>query len=222
VRKYALSIRVIPESFYFFLRGSGGVPMDVIFDLALALLLFVTIILTVILTKRFSNPWVNRKVIHLSSVPAVVSYMYLFTEPYIFFSFALFFTLMLLIPHLKKREMSWFQLKENYGEVYYTVSFAALSLLLWDFDRILAGLSMLFMAVGDSVTGLVRSRILKERGKHVSGSIAMFIVCSIMGYYLYGAKGLLLSAVATLAEYQPWLDDNIAVPLVTALTGILI
>ncbi|RSN71885.1 hypothetical protein [Candidatus Methanodesulfokora washburnensis] len=196
--------------------------MDILFDLMLALFLFVIIILTVMLTKKFSNPWVNRKIIHLSSVPAVISYMYLFTEPYIFFSFAIFFTIMLLIPHLKNRELSWFQLKKNYGEVYYTASFAALSLILWNVDRILAGLSMLFMAVGDSATGLVRSRILKERGKHISGSIAMFIICSAIGYYFYGVKGLLLSAIATLAEYQPWVDDNISVPLLTALTGILI
>lgn len=196
--------------------------MDILFDLMLALFLFVIIILTVMLTRRLGNPWVNRKIIHLSSVPAVISYMYIFTEPYIFFSFAVLFTVVLLIPHIKKREMSWFQLRNNYGEVYYTASFAVLCLVLWNIDRILAGLSMLFMAVGDSVTGLVRSRILKERAKHVSGSIAMFIVCSAMGYYFYGLKGLILSAIATLAEYQPWVDDNISVPLLTALSGILI
>ncbi|MGB9630536.1 MAG: hypothetical protein ACP5KE_02495 [Candidatus Methanodesulfokora sp.] len=196
--------------------------MNILFDLMLALVLFIIIIFTVMLTRKFSNPWVNRKIIHLSSVPAVISYMYIFTEPYVFFLFSVFFTIMLIIPHIKNREMGWFQLKKNYGEVYYTASFAALSLLLWGLDRILAGLSMLFMAVGDSATGLVRSRILKERGKHISGSIAMFILCSAIGYYFYGIKGVLLSVVATLAEYQPWVDDNISVPLLTALTGILI
>jgi len=77
------------------------------------------------------------------------------------------------------------------------------------------------LALGDSLRESARED-QKERGKHISGSIAMFIICSAIGYYFYGVKGLLLSAIATLAEYQPWVDDNISVPLLTALTGILI
>ncbi len=191
-------------------------------DLLLGFVLFAVILLAVFVTKRFKNPWVNRKIIHLSSVPAVLAYMFVFKEPYVFFGFGVFFTIMLTIPHIRNREFGWFQLKRNYGEVFYTLSFSVLAIAMWDVNRILAGISMLFMAVGDSVTGLIRSRFLKERAKHISGSIAMLLVCLIIGYYFMQLQGILLAVLATIAEYQPWIDDNLSVPLVTALTGLLL
>ena len=60
----------------------------------------------------------NRKIIHLSSVPAVAFYMYIFKEPYVFLFFAIIFTIMLFVKHVKNDLSEWFQLKDNYGEVF--------------------------------------------------------------------------------------------------------
>ena len=191
-------------------------------DLVLGFILFAFILSVVFITKKFRNPWVNRKIIHLSSAPAALAYMFVFKEPYVFFGLSILFTIMLIIPHIRKREFDWFQLRRNYGEVFYTLSFSVLAITMWNVSRILAGVSMLFMAIGDSVTGLVRSRFLKERAKHISGSIAMLIVCSVIGYYFMQIRGILLAVLATIAEYQPWVDDNLSIPLVTALAGLLL
>ncbi|MGQ9515141.1 MAG: hypothetical protein ACUVTL_08875 [Thermoproteota archaeon] len=118
--------------------------------------------------------------------------------------------------------MGWFQVKNNLGEVFYTLSFAILSLLLWETNRTLAGTAMLFMSVGDSITGIIRSRFVKERKKHWSGSLGMLITCSFIGSIMFGLDGLILSFVATLAEFQPWIDDNLMVPFTTTLVNFLI
>ena len=190
-------------------------------DLVLGILLFLVIMATVYITRRFSNVWVNRKIIHLSSVPAILAYMYVFHEPYVFFSFAILFSIALTVPHIQNREYSWFQIKNNFGEIFYCLSFAILSILFWNISKILAGVAMLFTAIGDSVTGLVRSRFMRERGKHWTGIFAMFISCSLIGLVFLGALGVLLSVIATLAEVQPWIDDNLSIPFSTALLGLL-
>jgi len=197
-------------------------PADIASDIPLALLLFGFILSTVFITKKMKNVWVNRKLIHLSSSPAVLIYMYVFKEPYVFFSFAMAFTLALFIPHLRSKELNWFQVERNFGEVLYTLSFAVLSISLWDTNRVLAGTAMLFMSVGDSVTGVIRSRFIAERSKHWTGTLGMLLTCILIGVTLLGAKGIVLSAVATLAEYQPWIDDNLTVPFMTTLTSLLI
>lgn len=191
-------------------------------DFTIALILFSIIIATVLLTKKRPNIWINRKMIHLSVVPAVLCYMFIFKEPYIFFIFAVFFVIFLILPHAKSKELSWFQEKKNYGEVFFCLSFALLAIPCWENCRILAGVAMLFMAVGDSVTGIVRSRFLKNRGKHWSGSIAMLITCLLIGALFMSYKGIVLSIAATLLEYQPWIDDNLTVPLLTVLLGIIL
>jgi len=197
-------------------------PADIASDIPLALLLFGFILSTVFITKKMKNVWVNRKLIHLSSSPAVLVYMYVFKEPYIFFSFATAFTLALFIPHLRSRELNWFQVKRNFGEVLYTLSFAVLSISLWETNRILAGTAMLFMSVGDSVTGMIRARFVTERSKHWTGTLGMLLTCILIGVTLLGAKGIVLSTVATIAEYQPWIDDNVTVPFVTTIASLLI
>ena len=197
-------------------------PADIISDMPLALVLFGFILSIVLITKKMKNVWINRKLIHLSSSPAVLVYMFVFKEPYVFFAFAIAFTLVLFIPHLRSKELNWFQVKRNFGEVLYTLSFAVLSISLWETNRVLAGTAMLFMSVGDSVTGMIRSRYVNERSKHWTGTVGMLLTCIFIGVTLLGMKGIVLSTVATLAEYQPWIDDNITVPFMTTLISLLI
>jgi len=197
-------------------------PTDIISDIPLALILFGLIMSAVFFTRKMKNVWINRKLIHLSSSPAVLVYTFIFKEPYVFLFFAISFTLMLIIPHLRSQEMTWFQVKSNFGEVFYALSFSVLSLALWDTNRILAGTAMLFMSIGDSVTGMIRSRFVTERKKHWSGTLGMLITCIMIGFTMLGMKGLVLSTVATLAEYQPWIDDNVAIPFFTTLVSLVL
>jgi len=196
-------------------------PTDILWDLPITLILFGIIMFTVFLTKRLRNVWVNRKFIHLSSAPAVLAYMYVLKEPYIFFSFAVFFTLLLLVPHLKSKELNWFQVEHNFGEVFYCISFGALSIAFWNLDKVLAGVVMLFMAVGDSVTGMIRSRFVNERKKHWTGTLGMFLTCSAIGFSTFGIRGIMYALVATVSEHQPWVDDNLSVHLITALASFI-
>ena len=195
---------------------------DFILDWIYAIILFAFIIFVVDFVKRFENVWINRKLIHLSSVPAVVFYMYIFKTPYPYIFFSILFTILLYLKHIRNDLSKWFQVEGNYGEVFYTISYGFISAIFWSIDRILGGLIMLFMAVGDSITGIVRSRFVDRWQKHWTGSLAMLVVSVLMGYILYGLWGVLLGFIATLFEVQPYLDDNLAIPIATGLTALVI
>lgn len=197
-------------------------PLDFILDWVYAIILFAFIIFVIDFVKRFGNVWVNRKLIHLSSVPAVIFYMYIFKTPYPYIFFSIFFTILLYLKHVRNDLSGWFQVEGNYGEVFFTLSYGFISAIFWGIDRVLGGLIMLFMAVGDSITGIVRSRFVDKWQKHWTGSLAMLIASVLMGYILYGLWGVLLGFIATIFEAQPYLDDNLAVPLASGLTALAI
>jgi len=84
----------------------------------------------------------------------------------------------------------------------------------WLGDPWLAVVPILFMAWGDMLTGIVRSRIYGKEVKGNLGSVAMITVCLVVSYffkpYWIGAVG---AVVATLVErFTPlsrgWIDDN--------------
>jgi len=197
-------------------------PLDFILDWVYAIILFAFIIFVIDFVKRFGNVWVNRKLIHLSSVPAVIFYMYIFKTPYPYIFFSIFFTILLYLKHVRNDLSGWFQVEGNYGEVFFTLSYGFISAIFWGINRVLGGLIMLFMAVGDSITGIVRSRFVDRWQKHWTGSLAMLIASVLMGYILYGLWGVLLGFIATIFEAQPYLDDNLAVPLASGLTALAI
>ena len=95
---YSLSVDISPMTLFlaniikkiFRLPSMDEIFMEFFTDSLMAVLLFILILSTVIMTRRFKNIWVNRKLIHLSVTPAVLSYMYLFKEPYVFFLFGIF------------------------------------------------------------------------------------------------------------------------------------
>lgn len=84
--------------------------------------------------------------------------------------------------------------------------------------------SLLFMAWGDGVTGLVRARIYHRPVKGLWGSLTMFIVCVMIGLALIRPAwiGAVVAAVAVVAERVfgeagviKWADDNWAVALLS-------
>jgi phytol kinase len=84
--------------------------------------------------------------------------------------------------------------------------------------------SLLFMAWGDGVTGLVRSQVYHQPVKGLWGSLAMLIVClSIAWIFIFPFWiGLVASFAAVLTEWAfgeqgiiKWGDDNWAIPVVS-------
>ena len=109
---------------------------------------------------------------------------------------------------------------------------------LWLNQPLPAVASLLFMAWGDGITGLVRGRVYHRQVKGLWGSLAMLLVCLAISWVLIKPLwiGVIASVAATVTEWSfgdsgrlKWADDNLAVPLVSlgiilglmALTGVL-
>ncbi len=175
--------------------------------------------------------WVNRKLIHFSTVPAVLAYLYLFKTPVVWFLASLALTLVTLYPHLRNKEFSWFQIRHNYGEVYFCLMYMLLGTLFFYTARWLAAMAMLFLAVGDGVTGITRFYVLRRHReaieayeastprvrrlcKSFAGTLAFILSGLVIGYAFLGVLGGAVAVAAAAAEKQPYIDDNIAIPLV--------
>jgi len=176
---------------------------------------FIILYLSRKVNERFGK-YVARKTIHLLS--AGVS---LILCPFLFSS--LLFPILLagltivltVLGHIKNL-WDWFQERENYADVYFTVACTLLLALFWNYNVWIGILSSLFMAWGDGVTGLIRYVVYKRRTKGVWGNIAMFTLCASLGYFLLGNVGLIGGAFSSLVEKFEKIDDNISVPLGSA------
>ena len=104
----------------------------------------------------------------------------------------------------------------TYAEVSYALAGAASFAIGWGIfnDRWLALAPVLFMAWGDSATGIVRSIVVRREEKHWSGSVACLAVCSLIALLIQPFWiGLAGAVVATAVERwtglaRGWIDDN--------------
>lgn len=113
--------------------------------------------------------------------------------------------------------MYWFQIKENRYEVHFAIAYGLILLVGVMLGNLLIGLiPILFMSFGDSATGLIRAITQKRHVKSWEGSVAMFLICSIIGFLFFGIYGIIVGLIATIIEKIPKLDDNVTVPIVTA------
>jgi phytol kinase len=103
---------------------------------------------------------------------------------------------------------------------------------LWLDQPAVAVASLLFMAWGDGVTGLVRSQVYHRPVKGLWGSLAMLIVCLVISWIFIKPFwiGAAASVAAVITEWAfgdygffKWADDNWAVPLVSlgAILGLM-
>ncbi|MGC8661753.1 MAG: dolichol kinase [Nitrososphaeria archaeon] len=163
-----------------------------------------------------SGAYFGRKVIHLLAGGVVAILLpYLFHEPILPLIMAMLLSLFLYLPHRTGKLMYWFQDPNNEYEVHFTIMWGLAVFFLWFIDSTfwLAVIPILFMAWGDGVTGIVRNFKYKKRVKGWEGSVAMLIVSVPIGMR-FGWAGILAAILATLAEKQKYIDDNITVPLV--------
>ncbi|MGC9107893.1 MAG: dolichol kinase [Infirmifilum sp.] len=177
----------------------------------------------------------SRKVIHIlaGGVVALVVALYpLFSTPALPFALGLLLALLTYIPHKTGKLMYWFQDPDNIYEVDFCIMWAIFITLGWfagnqlgyNHPFLFGALPLLFMAVGDGVTGIIRNALFKRRIKHWSGNLAMFIVSAAMAIALnFGLSGVLSALAASFIERVEYiggvrLDDNITVPIVSFTT----
>ena len=174
----------------------------------------------------------SRKVIHIlaGGIVALVIALYpIFSTPILPFLLGLVLALLTYLPHKTGKLMYWFQDPDNIYEVDFCIMWAIFITLGWFAGRqlgynspfLFGTLPLLFMAVGDGVTGIVRNALFKRRIKHWSGNLAMFVVSTLMAVILgFGLSGVLSALAASFIERVEYigrirLDDNITVPIVS-------
>ena len=114
----------------------------------------------------------------------------------------------------------WFQVRRNYADVYFTVACTALLVVFWNYNVWIGVLSALFLAWGDGLTGIVRKLVYGKRNKGLWGTVAMFAVCTALAYFMNGRVGyvaFVAAAFASLAEKFDQIDDNISIPVGSAI-----
>jgi phytol kinase len=159
----------------------------------------------------------NRKIIHILAGGVVAMLV-----PFIFKTFTPILALVSVLavgnylPHRLKRLNYWYQVEENMYEVHFVIMWGLVMGLGFLLDNVMmAVLPILFMSVGDGVTGIVRNALFRRRTKSWWGNLAMAAFCIPAGFMLQGVFGGLAGALASVVEkfeFGP-IDDNITVPL---------
>ncbi|ALM74406.1 diacylglycerol/polyprenol kinase family protein [Thermococcus barophilus] len=183
-------------------------------------------VLAILFTKYLGDEyaWINRKIIHFSSVPAILFFREGLVTGKELAAVVMLFAFGQLLTHLMNKELSWYQIKNNYGEVFYCIMFSAMALFM---DVNYASAIMLVMAVSDGITGVLRFYYFKKNGfnvklrKHWIGSVGYIVSAVIIAFLILPQLNFLMkiawSIILMLAEYQKVIDDNVAVPVVAVL-----
>ena len=213
--------------------------MKIIEEVVAATILFLWVIFVVTILTRKLYDWMktcglednvsiyyNRKIIHIfaGGVYAVLV-PFVFTTFFFPFIMSILLTIFTYIPHKIKKIMYWFQTEENMYEVSFTIMWGTIITLGWflsNGDFLIGVLPVLFMSIGDAVTGLVRNFLYRKRTKSWWGNIVMAIICIPIGSIL-GLLGIFAAVVVSIIEHYEFhpIDDNITVPLVSFILLIL-
>ena len=163
--------------------------------------------------------YIGRKIVHLFGGGITALLIPVFYEGYyVLVTISAFGLAIYLLLRRKYGLMYWFQIKENRYEVHFALAYGTILLIGVLLGNLWIGLiPLLFMSFGDSATGLVRAVTQKRHVKSWEGSLAMFLICSIIGFLSIGIYGVVVGSIATLVEKIPEIDDNITVPMITAL-----
>ncbi len=159
--------------------------------------------------------YIGRKIVHILCGGITALFIPLFYEGYyelvIGSAFGLAFYLLF---RRRYKLMFWFQIKENMYEVHFAFAYGIILLCSILLQNLLIGLiPLFFMSFGDSATGLIRAVTQKRHVKSWQGSLAMLIICTVVGYTFLGMYGILIGIAATIVEKIPGIDDNITVPM---------
>lgn len=209
-------------------------------EILITALLFVWVIFVVtILTRYLYNymtkkkncehnvaVYYNRKIIHILVGGVVAALVpFLFRTPILPLIMSMFLGILTYAPHRTGKLMYWFQTEDNAYEVTFCVMWGVIITLGWVVsggDFWFGVLPVLFMAVGDAFTGLVRNTLYRKRTKSWWGNLAMAAFSIPVGSVL-GIAGILAGAVVSIIEHYEFgpIDDNITVPSVSFLILVL-
>ncbi|MEM3590822.1 MAG: dolichol kinase [Candidatus Bathyarchaeia archaeon] len=205
---------------------------------AASMLLIWVIFVVMVLTKKLYNfmigrgfetnvaVYYNRKVIHILTGGLCASLI-----PLIFRSFILPLIMSLLLAaflfsyHRKRQLMYWFQTSDNSYEVSFCIMWGLIISLGWILtggDFRIGVLPVIFMSVGDAITGIVRNAIYRRRTKSWWGNLAMASFSISVGA-IVGLAGIIAGAAASLVEHFEFkpIDDNVLVPATSFLILLL-
>ncbi|MEM2953606.1 MAG: dolichol kinase [Candidatus Bathyarchaeia archaeon] len=160
----------------------------------------------------------NRKIIHILTGGVVAALVpFIFKTPILPFTMAMLLAVFLYIPHKRGKLLYWFQTEDNAYEVSFCIMWGTILALGWILSEgnfWFGVLPVIFMSVGDAVTGVVRNLLYRRRTKSWWGNLAMASFSIPTGAVL-GAAGIMAATVASFIEHfeaNP-IDDNITVPL---------
>jgi len=176
---------------------------------------------------------VSRKLGHLGGCVAFLLAPFLFSSFVWPFILTTGFTALLLYARWKRphsfRGTGGSGRPQALAEVHFPAVGIVLIGVLWGmFDQPwLAIVPLLYMAGGDSITGLVRNRLYSVERKDNWGSLAMLGVCLLFAYFIQPYWiGLTGAIVAVLAErFSPTnrvVDDNLLIPLFSGVSMALL
>jgi len=160
----------------------------------------------------------NRKVIHLLAggfCAAIVPFV--FKTSFLPLVMAAFLAVYTYASHRIGKLMYWFQTEDNMYEVSFAIMWGTTITLGWivSMGNFWFGvLPVLFMSVGDAVTGIVRNALYKKRNKSWWGNLAMALISIVIGAIL-GTAGILAGVTASVVEHFEFkpIDDNVTIPL---------
>lgn len=202
--------------------------------LAASILLSWVIFVVMVLTKKLYDimrrrglehnvaVYYNRKIIHiLTGGLCALLVPFAFKTFILPLAISLLLSAFLLLYHRRKRLMYWFQTEDNSYEVSFCIMWGLILTLGWLIsggDFRMGVLPIIFMSVGDAITGIVRNIMYKRRTKSWWGNLAMALFSMVVGAAV-GLAGVLAGAVASLVEHFEFksVDDNVLVPLASFL-----
>ncbi len=112
--------------------------------------------------------------------------------------------------------------KENVSTLIWTLSGIFLTIFLFSENKNVVTLSLLYLALGDTIAALVGVKFgkikLGSRGKSLEGSTAFFVIAFLCGLFFVKVEYAFISAFfAAAIEFLPLpLDDNFVLPVFTA------
>jgi dolichol kinase len=168
----------------------------------------------------------NRKVIHiLAGGLCALIVPFAFSSPLFPSIIALLLAILTYIPHKIGKLMYWFQTQDNLYEVSFSIMWGliiTLGYVLSEGDFWIGVLPVLFMSIGDAITGIIRNYLYKKRTKSWWGNLGMALFTITIGTTL-GKAGIIAGIIASIIEHFEFypIDDNITVPSVSFLILIL-
>ncbi len=184
--------------------------------------------------KREQAVYYNRKFVHIfaGGVPALLVPLVFTNSIYPLFC-GMVLTVFTLFSHRSGHMLYWFQTKRDLNDVTFCFMWGVTIFVLWEVlgNPWIAVIPPAFMAIGDGVTGIIRSFVFERRTKHFIGNIWMAAFCVPIGLYLsyiaensngidgmvfWGVVAAFAASVVERYELGP-LDDNVLITVSASL-----